>query len=348
MVIRLVIVFCSLFSLCAWPYSIVFVHLGESVPNCIFTTMKQARYLNQECDIYLLADKKAHGVFQNRGDFFAGERISLIETSFVPAMREHELFQELNRIDPSISNGLWLYAIERFFTLFDFINERDLKEVVHLESDTMLYVDLNELLPLFKQLNARLAAPFESLVRCIPSFVFIKDHQSLAPLIHKILSEMKSYTGTSPHRALNDMLLLANFYREFGEPFMIPLPTLMPEYGRHYPKKKSHFSLDNGTPLSFLSRNASLFPTYIFDASALGIFVNGNDRRYSQHGPGTVHSRSLFDPGLFSFFWKNAFPFLSLKEKNYRIVNLHFHSKLPEDYTSFGEVRRAFFSRKKI
>jgi hypothetical protein len=142
------------------------------------------------------------------------------------------------------------------------------------------------------------------------------------------------------------MQTLASFYRKFGAAYMTPLPILMPEY--HYPKRVSTFEPDNETSLDFLSTNASLFPGYIFDAAALGVFANGNDRRYfPERGAGIIHYRSLFDPGHFSFFWgsdlqNHRVPFLSFKEKTYRIVNMHFHSKLPEGHTSYGENQMEF------
>ena len=118
----------------------------------------------------------------------------------------------------------------------------------------------------------------------------------------------------------------------------------MQEYDRR-PRKSTVFA-DNFTPLAFLSQNAPLFPSYIFDAATLGIFLEGNDEAvFPLRGPGTIHYRSIFDPRLFSFFWGEdlkgrVVPYLSFKGKEYRIVNLHFHSKRPDGYTSFSKERK--------
>ncbi|MHA4899833.1 hypothetical protein, partial [Enterococcus faecium] len=79
----------------------------------------------------------------------------------------------MNKIERAISDGLWLYATERFFLLLDFMRAKGLSNVFHLENDSMLYANLGELLPLFE--SSQLAAPFQSLVGCIPCFVFIRD-----------------------------------------------------------------------------------------------------------------------------------------------------------------------------
>ena len=67
--------------------------------------------------------------------------------------------------------------------MFDFIKYKDLENIVHLESDTMLYIDLKELLPLFKDLGTQVAAPFQSTAGCIPCFVFIKADLPFAEVV---------------------------------------------------------------------------------------------------------------------------------------------------------------------
>lgn len=316
------------FFLQAYGHTVVFVHLGPHVPPCLSTTMKQARYLNPDCEIYLLTDNTA----------FTQENV--VDTASIPSTPEHTAFREINKIDPALSDGLWMYALERFFYLYDFIQDQKLENVFHLENDSMLYVDLNELTIPF-----RLAAPFQSMAGCIPCFVYIQDGASLLHLIEHILAATRDYKGPQPHIGVNDMSVLAGYYQKFGEAFMAPLPTLMPEFQR---KRRSAFGPDNRTPLGFLSMNAQLFPGYLFDAATLGIFVNGNDKKFFPNsGPGAIHFRSLFDPRYFSYFWgvdRNGkhVPYLSYEGKNYRIVNLHFHSKMVDGYTSYGEVREEF------
>ena len=340
---------CLCFSLNCYAEPVVFVHLGDNALPCIFTTMQQARYLNPDSGVYLLTDRSAYNLFSTRYlGWLTQERIELINMESVPITEQHLTFREINKIDLSLFGGFWSYALERFFYLFDFVKHRNLENVVHLESDSMLYVDLKELLPLFAKLGTRVAAPFQSTVGCIPCFVFIKDTHSFTPLIEHILSEIEAYTGTRAHIDVNDMQTLASFYRKFGASHMTPLPVLMAEYGHHHSKRESNFAPDNTTSLDFLSMNAPLFDGYLFDAAALGVFANGNDRRYfPQNGPGIIHYRSLFDPGYFSFYWgkdaKNrSVPSLSFQGKSYRIVNMHFHSKMPEGHTSYGESQTQF------
>ena len=324
--------------------NIIFVHLGDAIPSCLCSTLKQARFFNSASDIYLLTDEKSYSYFQqNHAKLIEEELIQLVNMASIPPTKEHLDFQKLGGIFDREGDGFWLYTSERFFSLYDFIKEKNLENTLHLENDTMVYVELNEILPLFK--NIQIAAPFQSLKGCIPCFVFIKDAKSLSHLVNHILHEIEHYDKHHPQIFLNDMQTLASFYRTYGVEYLLPLPTLMPEYSKYYQKRKSTFPPDNRTPIEFLSQSASLFPEILFDAAAIGIFINGLDKKFSSnYGQGVIDPRCLFNPSYFSYFWgkdekARDVPYISFKGKSYRITNLHFHSKKPEQYTSFNQIR---------
>lgn len=325
-------------------HRLAFVHLGKEIPPCIFAAIRQARYFNPDCEIYLLTDQSAYSLFDR--EFLAQEQISIVNGDSLQITSEHENFRQAIPVDFNLPNSAIFYTLERFFYLFDLMEEQKMENLFHLENDTLLYADLNELMPLFQAANIRLATPFLSAMAAVPCFVFIKDKDSFRSFIEYTLAWARRYKGAQSYLGVSDMKALAYFFREFGNSSLTPLPTLMPEYT--YPKKRSFVPSDNGTSLSFLFANGSLFPGYLFDAATLGVFANGNDRKYIPNSkPGTVHFRSLFDPHYFSFFWgedaKNrAVPYLSFKGKNYAIINLHLHSKMPEQFTSYGEERAAF------
>ncbi len=321
--------------------SIIFVHFGKLIPSCLYTVVKQARYFNPNCKIYLLCNEESYPLLQNKNAiFFEEEKVQLVLSETVPKSTLHKLFEENHLFNTSFLGGFWLYTSKRFFALYDFMQDRDLSDVFHLENDTMLYADLTTLLPFFTHVS--LAAPFQSQKGCIPCFVFCKDTKSLYPLLEHIVKLMNDFEGKKPDFTLNDMQTLASYHATYGSKALMPLPTLMAEYEKHYVKRKSFFALDNATPLRFLYKHGEEFPSCLFDAAGLAIFFNGNDRTISpDHKGGTIHARCLFNPSVFSFFWGNdeqgkVIPYLSFKGLDYRIINLHFHSKMPEEYASFG------------
>ena len=330
-------------------YHIAFVHLGKNVPDCLFTTIKQARYMNPDCDLFLLMDQAGCEMLKSSQRGFLGDqRVSLINVSEIPQTEEHIKFKAINKIDFALTNGLWGFALERFFYLFDFIRDKNLENVFHFETDTMLYVNLDEILPMFKANEIEVGSTFESLVACVPCFVYIRDAIAIYPLMHHILHQTEMYTGEVPHIELGDMRMLASFFTQFGKEYMTSLPVLPKGYAERFPKRKSSYPLDNDTPLEFLEENLEKFSGYLFDAATLGIFAGGNDPRYfAKTGPGVIHHRSLFDPGKMKLFWDKdpqgrPVPFCKFQGNRYRIVNLHFHSKHPESYTSYEKRRKNF------
>ncbi len=148
---------CMLFPFYALASSLIFVHLGKPIPSCILTTIKQARYLNPDSELYLLLDDETYSIFKNtKLDFINKERISLINIYLIPKSSEHLEFCEVNKLPASLEKGFWIYARQRFFTLYDFIKAQGLTDILHLES--------------------------------IPCFLFIKDTESLSYLYCETLS----------------------------------------------------------------------------------------------------------------------------------------------------------------
>lgn len=227
------------------PCNIAFIHLGEKVPSCLFIAIKQARFMNPDCKIHLLMDQTALRIVSfPEPEFLRSYNVSLVNLGDIPLTQEHRVFKNINKIDPLLLDGFWLYTLERFFYLFDFISAENLQNVFHFESDTLLYTELEEILPFFDREKIKLAAPFQSTVGCIPCCVFIRGQNALAPLIHHILHKTETYIGKTSQLELGDMQILANFFALFGDSYMTPLPILMSEYIKHFAKRTSTFEPD--------------------------------------------------------------------------------------------------------
>ena len=347
----------TLFAIClrlhaSSDYSLAFVHIGDSIPSHAYTALQQARYTNEECNIYLLANEKA--ILQlnaSKPAFLANHKICPINISTLALSQVHIAFKTKSKLNNAWRDGFWNHATERFFYLYDFMSQYSVQNLIHLENDNMLYADVGKLLPSFKKLKTEIGAPFEWKLRCIPSFVFMKDAAALQHLIQHILYELEHYTGKEPDVEVNDMCTLSSFGNKFGSKFMTRLPILMPEYSQHYQRREIPF-VDGRTSLEFISENYKAFDGYIFDAAALGIFIGGYDpRNVAVPQIGIIHSKSLFDPSKFYFFWdKNEngkkVPYFKFKGKKYKIINLHFHSKNLDGYASFGASQLTFPNKK--
>lgn len=330
-------------------YNLVFIYTGNIIPNCVYVTLKQARFMNENAAVYLLTDHKNYQLLiKNRLEFFNENQIEIIDLSLIPKTSEHKIFQKISPFDKRFKGGFWTHVSERFFFLDDFLQNTQLENVIQVETDVMLYVDIEELLPIFLFNKVKLAGPFQWENECVPSFVYIRDPKIWKKYINHILSELQSYKGKNPDIDLNDMKTLASYKKVCGEDF-INLPIVMPEYQVYNNARQVKNA--KTTSLDFISSSAGMFSGYLFDAAAFGIYTNGYDTSvYSEGKPGDIHWKSLFDPSKLTFFWgkdkrNRDVPYVEFKNKNYRLVNLHFHSKHPEGFTSFYKNRKAFPSR---
>src|SRR3990167_10223288 len=123
---------------------IVFVHLGKNLPEYLPVALKQARLFNPDSSIYLLANDSVL-------KFAYFDRIQCISVETLPQSNEHRIFNRLSRLDKRSREGFWRYTTERFFYLHEWMKKENIKDVIHLEYDNMLYVDVSTLLPIFHQ-----------------------------------------------------------------------------------------------------------------------------------------------------------------------------------------------------
>ncbi len=350
-------IFCFFLTFCVHllavsDYSLIFVHLGKDLPDCSYTTLKQARFMNEHADIYFLIEHDSYAkLSENKRSFFKENKISLIDLSLVEKTAKHQVFLQISPYDKLYKGGFWNHTTERFFYLHDFLEKTQLTNVIHIETDVMLYVNIEELLPSFFLSGAKLAGTFQWATECVPGFVFIQYPSIWEKYIDHVIEELQSYRGKDPNTDLNDMRTLASFKKKCGSEF-INLPIVMPEY-RIYHTQRAVNGFHENTSLEFISNHFDTFSGYLFDAAAFGIYANGYDQTvYPNTKPGEIHWKSLFDPSKITFSWgedaeRKAVPYATLAGKSYRLVNLHFHSKHPEDFTSFKEVRKPFPSKKK-
>lgn len=300
-------------------YSIVFVHLGTSLPGYLNDALAQARLFNPGASLYLIANKVALAEPCHQG-FISENKISTIECEQLSASAAHRKFMAESKLDSNFREGFWKKASERFFYLEELISRDSLQHVFHLESDNMLYVDLEKLLPTFEEYSG-IAAVFDSDERCIPSFVYIACPDAIRSLV--------DYMARNVSRGLDDMYMLAAYRRDCGKQKIELLPLIMPEYVQDYPLQKNQGGTTVREPGVFYARSDRLS---IFDAAALGQYLGGIDPRNGPSKPGFVNESCIFNPSRLSFEWimddqNRRVPFAVYRGNKYRINNLHIHSK---------------------
>ena len=136
-------------------------------------------------------------------------------------------------------------------------------------------------------------------------------------------------------KGLTDMGVLAKF-RQKCPNFIDPLPIIPEEYAKTFPLR----SMMGHTPYvaQVYSMHFDQFNS-IFDAAAIGQFLGGNNPIHQGAHVGFINESCLFNPANMQYIWlkdkKNRkVPYVELLGKQYRINNLHIHSKKLKAFSS--------------
>ncbi len=300
--------------------AIVFVHLGPRLPTYLRDALAQARAFNR-CPILLIAHRATATEFPIDPVL----DVEVVDYESLEKSEQHARFTRAAPLDRSFRDGFWTYTSERFFCLESLLQRRSFDAVVHLESDNLIYVDLDEILPVLVRRYPGLAAPFDNDWRCVPGFVFLRNLPAIAALTAFFNTALESRILPQP----NDMLLCGAFHSVYGASAIGRLPIVTPDYPAPLrsltgqipaaPKDYSQFVTELGS---------------IFDAAAFGQFLGGIDPRNSDGRDtiGFINENCIFDPSRYAIEWTRdgagrRVPFAGLSGARYRINNLHIHSK---------------------
>ena len=215
----------SLVSTCLLnAYSIVYVHIGPTIPDYLAITMAQARLFNEQCPIYLIANKEA---IKKISSEFSKSNIIYIACEALKISKKHKKFHKNKNHDWSL-NGFWVYTSERFFYLEEFVSQYKLNDVFHFENDIMLYADLNSLLPIFhKHYKGMIGATFENDDRCVPSIMYIPNSAPLTALVNSFPLKVDMLNS--------DMENVARFKDKNHKSLIDYLPIVVREYAYDHP-----------------------------------------------------------------------------------------------------------------
>jgi hypothetical protein len=259
--------------------------------------------LHGNTDITLITELMFFPMIQEHPEF---RDVKLVATSDLSSeMIKH--FDQTSTLDRVFRGGFWYHCSSRFFYIYEYMKKNNIKDIVHIENDTMVYTNLDTLKDGFTV--DKVYAPFDTFTRVIPSFVFIPSHHALKPIIDK-------YDGTK-----TDMDNLASI--EHVE----PLPIISVE--------------DN---LHFFNKHFAAFEA-LFDAAAFGQYVGGIDKRNDPNDTrGFVNETCFFKYDRYPFYWirdkKNNLwcPWIEIGGKLVKIVNLHLHGKMLHEFMSDNPI----------
>lgn len=296
--------------------NIVFVHLGSSLPEHLSWAIKQARLFNN-CRIFLVANQLSLSKSEH---ILNSLNIEAVACENLHHTSRHCVFLKTSKLDKSFRGGFWFFASERFFYLDDLIQRYKLRNVIHLESDVMLYSSVSEILPILDKYYKGLAVTFDNDNRCIPGFVYIRNPKTIAQLT-KCMSCLNK---------TNDMEAFKVFRNQIGPEIVTTLPIAHEEY-----ILKNVLISDKPEDYCYL---VDEFQS-LFDPAHFGQFLGGMDPRNGDDSKSYVNPHSVINASSFTYTWEKDskgrwIPFCEYDGKKLKINNLHIHSKRLSDFYS--------------
>lgn len=278
----------------------------DNFQEYIFINIRNLLHLKHE-HIYVIINKKYKERFD---EFKEKQQIHLI---FVEDLKEDFNFYDKTPLDKTFRNGFWALTTLRLFYIHAFMKKYNVKNVLHLENDVLLYYNCDVLLSLFD--DDKIYLPFDRYYRNIISILYIPNYNILEFLLQHY------------NISLIDMSSMAHLKMKFPN-LIVNLPICVP---------LNHFNNEQ----KFVSLNYHHFQ-FIFDGVALGQYLGGIDPRNTdeQTTVGFVNETCCIHYDKFIFVWRqfeNNYkrPFLKINDNDeIPIFNLHIHSKHLENFVN--------------
>jgi hypothetical protein len=312
--------------------SILFVHIGRTLPPWLAASLRQARMFN-DCAIYLVAEREALAT----ANIPTTLNIMTTPLEDIGISERHGRFRDASSLDKEFWDGFWTVTTERFFILDSAIAHLGLTNIVHLENDVLLYADLAELAPKLQSVYSSAAGTFISDELCVPGLMYLPNGEAATRLADALLSAVENADSIPLPQGLMqhcDMSLLAALRRE--NPDVLDYLPIVPT---DYPSELHDGAGRSPMEPARYSQHFDILGT-VFDGASLGQYLGGLHPRNAA-GPtiGYVNPSCVFDPRLVrprigTDPAGRRIPQIVTGSGAHPVVNLHIHSKNPLPFLS--------------
>ena len=318
--------------------NLVYTLLGKSVTyqEYIWTSVSQARLLNPTVPIYVILEDAALKDSEQEVEARA-DKYNVILSSYdslanssrtLAAFRE--VFFVVKNMRPVDGNPLFVKnTMERLLAVHALAEHHNLQNVYHIENDNMMYIDLDRHLDVMKACEIGVGIPIIDRNQAAVSFSYFRDEPSLRLLSEFIINfyrkgreAMVTELNTT---YVNDMTVVYNFLAKTPKTPEGLRVEIMPTW-----------IIKDGEQNCFWSHDKS-----IYDGAAMGQFFGGTHSNPAAHWFEAQRPfKELKDKKLFwkqcefshtrVFSQKLLCPWID----DFRVINLHIHSKQLDRFSS--------------
>lgn len=199
--------------------SVVYVHIGQAFPEYLLDSIYQTLLVCRSSPIYVLVDTSIVTDLSERVRSLATPS-AFVHVVGTRCQSARAFANCIKQKFPSIAqfrDEFWIATTARFFVINEFMRTHCVQNVVHIESDNMLYTDVNSLEFNETKLNVVKDSP----ARVVPSIMYIPNADCISGLCDFIMDR----AGSLDH-FVNDMGSIAN-YGVFHELALFPGGSVM-------------------------------------------------------------------------------------------------------------------------
>ncbi len=280
--------------------NLIYFHTGPIFPDYIFDSIYQTILWNKsDLKVWILTDLQYLKRLEE--DLDKIDNKSNIQFRCIPIEIYKDKIPKMYESNAEFRGNFWNNTLVRFFYIYEFIKQFDLKQVFHIENDVMIYKEFKKVYLKYKSLlDDKLVSIQDSEHRAISSYIYIDNSNVLKDFTEFIKTETNDFKIFK-----NDMEIMGSY------------------------KNKNSFNCLNVQE-----------DEYLFDAAAIGQYLGGVDPRNTtkEDTRGFINETSLFKPNEYTFKQMeiNSKRYWTCKkdESVSDIVNLHVHSKKLYEFSS--------------
>lgn len=278
----------------------ILFHKGP-VPDYINTCINQIHDTQTNYKIYLLIESQYSLNIHSSVEIVPIESLQPIEISNISYYINDQ-------------NPLWRTSLERFFYIKNFININKISNVVHFDNDVLIYQNVANIYDILKNNIPSIGLTPHKSNELVCGFMYISNPDSLNKLCEYLLHlavlgeyELTARLGSMPH----EMRLLGEV-------------------------KNTQPDIITELPVSPIPPGDNLFDKFnvVFDPSSYGQYIGGThanrgEDKFINH----LQSRHRYIDMYIDIDYSPSFntvlktPFLSYRDQQIPIFNLHIHSK---------------------
>ncbi len=268
-------------------------------------------YMKTNVDQLLKLDFNIHAII-DRAFFDSMEeyktRITLVDSSTLQTD-----FDSKSMLNKDFRDGFCNNTSKRLFILNEYMKQKGLKNVVHLENDVLLYSDMKY------DLDEKIYITMDEENRCVPGIVYIPNHE----LFDRLIQEY--------NYSKDDMENLAIFYN------------------RHRDIVNTFPIIDNSVQPCIYNQEFERFNS-IFDGAAMGQYLGGVDpRNIPGDTTGFVNETCIIKYNNYQFKWLKKkghyVPHILINNNWILVNNLHIHSKRLKEFSMDNPIENKVITK---